>query len=54
MYEAAFKVARANPGTSLDVQHSNTYELLLRNDKKKKFWSISNKGKIRRLTQLPG
>lgn len=52
MFEATQKVARANPGVVLDTQHSNLHELLLVHPRKQKFWSIDNRGKIRRVTKF--
>lgn len=51
MFEATQKVSRANPGVVLDLQHSNGHELLLVHPRKQKFWSIDNRGNIRKVAK---
>ena len=53
MFEAVFKISRANPGVVLDKQHSNTYELLVVHPTKKKYWMVEHDGNIRKLTTNP-
>ena len=50
MFEAVFKISRANPGVVVDRERSNTYELLIIHPKRKKYWHIGHDGKITRLT----
>ena len=53
MFEAVFKISRANPGVVLDKQHSNTHELLIVHPTKQKYWMVEHNGNIRKLTTNP-
>lgn len=48
-YDRIFSIARANPGTIVDKQLSNKFEVVLVHRKRNKRWSVDKSGKMRRI-----